>query len=287
MPTKKEVKFKRQWETKAKEEIEEDVVFGKILAKKWSRILDETTFSDLETFLEIKKDYFLLDIGCGPLARAEVQFSLRNLEIIGVDVSATTLKKAKENVRKYGKIGNVDFVLGDAEFLPFTENTFNSLLCIGTISHLPTVESVIKAVKEMKRVTKLNCRSYITWWVNLYSFYGVQNALMLKLLDILKVDRGQVLNFKGISEINDIFNYVGLKIKKMRYGALVNFSGYICYFMPNVVNKILNKIATIFNGFHKSHSLFSSFSNSFEVTCENASPSNLQFVKPDVYYQFF
>lgn len=38
--------------------------------------------------------------------------------------------------------GNVDFVLGDAEFVPFRENKLNVTLCIGTISHLPKIESV-------------------------------------------------------------------------------------------------------------------------------------------------
>ena len=285
---KKGLKFKRHWEKKAKDESEKEVVFGPTLATKWSRALDANTFSELETFLGISRNQdTLLDIGCGPLARAEVQYSLRDFRIVGLDVSRTTLKKAKGNVRKYGKAGNVDFALGDAEFLPFRENMFDVALCIGTISHLPSVESVKKAVKEMRRVIRPHGITYITFWLNLYSFFlGIQDALILRVADIFEVDRVQLLRFRGLREINAIFNCVGLKIKKIRYGALVEFPKYIFYFTPSFVKKIVDKIMDVFNEFHKTHSLFSGFSNVFEVTCENVSPLHIQSIKADAYYQF-
>jgi ubiquinone/menaquinone biosynthesis C-methylase UbiE len=99
-------------------------------------------FNYLETFLGIRRDRdMLLDTSCGPIAHAEVQYGLRGFRIAGLGLSKT-IKTAKESVRKDGNDGNVDFVLGDAEFLPFRENKFNVTLCIGTISHLPEIESV-------------------------------------------------------------------------------------------------------------------------------------------------
>ena len=177
-------------------------------------------------------------------------------------------------------------MLGDAEFLPLKENMFDTILCIGAISHLPTVESVKKAVKGMKRVARPSGTIYVTFWLNLYSFLGIQDALMLRVLDILKVDRVQFLKFRGLEEINVIFGYVGLKIKKIRYGSLVVFPMYTLYFPPKL-KRILDKIEDIFNQFHKSHSLFSRFSTVFEVTCENISPLHSKPIKSDTYYQFF
>lgn len=266
---------------------EKEIVFGAILGAKWSRALDVNIFNELETFLGIRSGQdTLLDIGCGPLARAEVQFGLKGFRIIGLDISTTILKKAKENVRKYGKVENADFVLCDAEFLPFRENSFDATLCVGTISHLPNVKSVKEAVKEMKRVVRPHGTIYITWWQNLYSVFGIQDTLMLKVIDIFNVDRAQFLKFRGIREINAIFNCLGLKIRKIRYGALVEFP-IIFYSSPNFVVKILNRVKDVFNEFHKGNSLFSHFSTSFEVTCEKASPLHYRLIKADAYYQFF
>ena len=77
MKNKKELEFKRRWDRQAKEVREEDIVFGKTLGAKWSRALDAHSFNQLTTFLGIKSGHLLLDIGCGPLARAEVNFSSR------------------------------------------------------------------------------------------------------------------------------------------------------------------------------------------------------------------
>jgi len=279
--------FKHHWEKSASNVSEEEVVFGPVLSKEWSRDLDKRNFSDLETFIGMNKEKdILLDIGCGPLARAEVQYSLKGFNIVGLDIAGTTLKKAKINTRKYGKPENVEYLLGDAEFLPFRENIFKIALCIGTISHLPNKESVKKALKEMKKVIKPYGIIYIPFWLNLFSFFGIQQALTLKVLDIFHFGRAQYLMFRGLKEINDIFTSCRLKIKQIRYCKLVELP-WILYFSPNFVKKLVNKMIYIINEAHSRHSFLSTFSVSFEVTCENISPSHDQSITADVYYHFF
>jgi len=176
--------------------------------------------------------------------------------------------------------------LGDAELLPLRDNRFDTLLCIGMISHLPTLESVKKAVREMKRVIRPRGIIYIPFWLNLYSVAGIQRALTLRVMDTLKVDRAQFLLFRGLREINAVFNCSGLRIRKIRYGVLFDYP-FVLYSMPRFIKRMVNKFEDVLNEFHKSHSNFSRFSFEFEVTCENVSPSHFQSVKPDTYYQFF
>lgn len=279
------LKFKRHWEKKAQGRSDEEIVFGAVLGAKWNWRLDRQAFSQLEAFLNIGNSQDILDVGCGPLARAEVYFSVEGYHIVGVDISRTILKKAKENIGKYGDAENVDFVLGDAEFLPFRRNTFSVILCIGTISHLPTIASVKRAVKEMKSVIKLCGRIYIPWWINRYSLFGIQDTVLLKALDMLNIEHAQYLKFHGLTQLNAIFTSAGLTIKHIRYGNLIEFPQSIFYFSPNILKKLLDTIGNVFNRFHKRNGLLSSYSSTFEVTCENIA-SQQQLVKAESYYQF-
>ena len=284
MHCKKELLSKRIWENWAKQAKEEEVVFGKTLSAKWSRAKDIQTFVELEKFLGLRKDQCILDVGCGPLARAEVQFGLRDIMIVGLDISRTTLKKAKNNVRRFGKSQKTDFILGDSEFLPLRENKFDATICIGTISHLPTIKCAKKAIKEMKRVTVWHGVIFITWLLNLYSVNGIQEALKLKILDLMNTDRVQFLKFRGLKGINNLFQSCGLKILKIRYSMLV----YDFVPLPTFLEQMRNKIMSFLNTFHERNRVLSRFSSTFEVKAEKTKQRGKQgYVSADTYHQFF
>lgn len=76
----------------------------------------------------------VLDIGCGTVCRADV----------GLDISAAMLKEAE-------KKGNSTLAQGAAENLPFSDNSFDSVLCMFTVLNLCDYE---KAVAEVHRVLK-------------------------------------------------------------------------------------------------------------------------------------
>lgn len=91
----------------------------------------------------------VLDVGCGT-----GMFS-RNLArkakwVFGIDISAGSLKKAQHN--KFNeKIKNLTFARADVENLPFKNETFDSISCIGALQLFPDTE---KALTEMNRVLK-------------------------------------------------------------------------------------------------------------------------------------
>ena len=87
----------------------------------------------------------VLGIGCGTGARL-FRFLEKGLEVTGIDNSESMLEYAEKN------LGNrVDLHQGNAEDLPFDDNSFNISLLINTLEF---VDDPLKALEEACRVTK-------------------------------------------------------------------------------------------------------------------------------------
>ncbi|MBS1492489.1 MAG: class I SAM-dependent methyltransferase [Bacteroidetes bacterium] len=93
----------------------------------------------------------LLDVGCGDGTFAGYSQS-KGLDTYGIDFSETAIEKALK------KFPQVKFSVGDAENLTFDTGTFDYVTCNGSLEHVP---NMAKAVKEMVRVGKENCRYFI------------------------------------------------------------------------------------------------------------------------------
>ena len=164
------------------------------------------------------KNEIILDVGCGD------GICLKDIVCnkVGLDISITNLKKAKEQ--------NPDglFVLGDAEHLPFKNEVFNKIFIVQVLHHLPSYK---KCFEEIYRVAKAECRLYIEdhnsdGWLLIYPFY--------KLCDIIShlkghFDEGPGVPLEdGVNYLNDIgFNVenVGSKgtcIKGMWFSVLTS-----------------------------------------------------------------
>jgi ubiquinone/menaquinone biosynthesis C-methylase UbiE len=260
------VRFKQHWEDSAKQRASDEVVFGKGLSREWSRERDAQSFSELQSYLSLGDHSRILDVGSGPLARAEVQYCSRH-EIVGLDISRTTVKNAKVCLST-ANLSNVSFIVADSEFLPFQNQTFDFTLCIGTICHLPTKEIARKAVREMCRVTKR--KIYIPWWMNRQSLLGVEFGVFLKLFDLLHIPRAQYLQFDGYREVCQV---CGNMVTQLRYGDLFN-STWLFNFAPPTIKSMLRKIFEALNRFHRNNRLLLRFSTDFEVTLELGEKTN-------------
>ncbi|MCL0074185.1 class I SAM-dependent methyltransferase [Dehalococcoidia bacterium] len=88
----------------------------------------------------------VLDVACGS---GHISASLkRNAErVIGGDISKSAIEYA---VLHYEKDG-LDFLLLDAQWLPFPDGTFDVIVSLETIEHLPEYEQFLS---ECKRVLK-------------------------------------------------------------------------------------------------------------------------------------
>jgi len=84
----------------------------------------------------------ILDVGCGT---GEIMHELSRFRkrTIGVDISLSYLKEAK--------IKGLSCIQGDAHFLPFRENVFDTVIALDVIEHL---EDPLRFLKECNRVLK-------------------------------------------------------------------------------------------------------------------------------------
>ncbi|MEM3551482.1 MAG: class I SAM-dependent methyltransferase [Candidatus Bathyarchaeia archaeon] len=92
----------------------------------------------------------VIEVGCG-LGGFLLNISKSCEEVVGLDVSSKAIHIAKDLAKKFGLQNRVNFIVGDAQFLPFKENGGDVLVCSETLEHVPDYE---KAFSELVRVTK-------------------------------------------------------------------------------------------------------------------------------------
>lgn len=108
----------------------------------------------LEIWKELLHDVFgdknkrILDVGTGTGFLAILLAELGH-DVVGVDLSEKMLKKAEEKAEKRNV--NIEIMVGDAENLPFEDNSFDAVINRHLLWTLPNPQ---KAINEWKRVVK-------------------------------------------------------------------------------------------------------------------------------------
>jgi len=101
---------------------------------------------------ELKQGETVLDLGCG--AGFDVFLAARKVgqegKVIGVDMTAAMIEKAKANAKK-NKVDNVEFILGEIEELPLEDNSVDVIISNCVINLSPAKKKVFS---EAKRVLK-------------------------------------------------------------------------------------------------------------------------------------
>jgi demethylmenaquinone methyltransferase/2-methoxy-6-polyprenyl-1,4-benzoquinol methylase len=125
-------------------------------------------------WLDLETDDKVLDIGCGTGFATEGL--LNEVETVyGLDQSIHQLEKA---YAKFGRKGPVKFHRGDAERLPFKDDTFDAVWSSGSIEYWP---NPVDAIEECRRVTKPGGKVLIVGpdYPNSTVFQKMADAIML------------------------------------------------------------------------------------------------------------
>jgi SAM-dependent methyltransferase len=122
-----------------------DQHFAKLTSQSVAAVLDAA---------EVRSGKQVLDVCSGPgmLTAAAIA---RGAHAKGIDFSAEVVEIANSNVPE------AEFYEGDAQSLPFAENTFDAVVCGFGIIHVPDPQ---KALSEMYRVLKTAGRVAISVW---------------------------------------------------------------------------------------------------------------------------
>ena len=126
-------------------------LFYKYLSQVYDRInpfiWNEQMRDEAIDWLDIQPDDDVLDIGCGTGFATEGL--LKKVDTVtGLDQSVHQLDKA---YRKFGKHGPVNFTRGDAERLPFADDSFDIVWSSGSIEYWP---NPVDALEECRRVVR-------------------------------------------------------------------------------------------------------------------------------------
>ena len=107
----------------------------------------------------VREGEAVLDVGCGTgsLAIAAAKAVGKSGSVVGIDPSPEFIVRA---AKKAGRAGNVRFVTGAAQDLPFDDGTFDVAMCT-LVFHQLSPDGVHAAVNEMVRVLKPRGRALL------------------------------------------------------------------------------------------------------------------------------
>lgn len=97
-------------------------------------------------------DKLVLDVGCGVGITACYLAKKIGCRVVGVDISASMILKAKERAKRNRLDDKVEFKVADARDLPFENDTFDVVI-VESVTQFPTDKQGI--VNEYTRVAKL------------------------------------------------------------------------------------------------------------------------------------
>lgn len=128
-----------------------------LIADSWSNLRNKPRID----VTDAKFSSPLLDVGCGN-SRNLIPFLDKGIKCVGIDFSKSMIKQSKILLSKHNLSANL--VIGDACYLPFKDSSFNSIISLATLHHIPSKRMRIVSLNEIKRISKNNSKIIISVW---------------------------------------------------------------------------------------------------------------------------
>ena len=146
----------------------------------------------------------ILDLGCAS-CRYLIAANKEGNELYGIDFSENMIKQAEKYCRQNGM--KVELKQASAEELPFTDNFFDSIICIAVL-HIIEKGRIEKPLSEIKRVLKPGADALISVW------YKEEKGEKLKPFPVVNENVMRYYYFFEEKEIEDKIKKAGLEITK-------------------------------------------------------------------------
>jgi len=113
----------------------------------------------------------ILEVACGRGGFAR-ELARCGAHVTGCDFSVAALRVGKAKLQAFSDGASCAFVQGDAQVLPFADESFDIVVCCETIEHVPDVKS---AVRELWRVARPGGKLFLTTpnYANLMGLYDL------------------------------------------------------------------------------------------------------------------
>ena len=105
---------------------------------------------ELMELCHIKKGSYVLEVGCG-VGLTTAYLAKKGCKVVGIDLSEKMIEKAREKAKRKGLEDKIEFLVADAQKLPFKDNTFDAVISESVYVFIPDRK---KAMKEFNRVIK-------------------------------------------------------------------------------------------------------------------------------------
>lgn len=109
--------------------------------------------------LRLRPDDALLEVACGSGALL-ANHATHVARVAGLDVSDVQIRLARQRLHDRIEAGTAEIVLGDAVALPWDDNTFTAVACVGSLEYLADRAA---ALHEMHRVLRPGGRIVLTY----------------------------------------------------------------------------------------------------------------------------
>ena len=155
------------------------------------------------------KTKHVLDVACGGGYFCRELYALNKaIEMHGIDISSTALKIAEK------EFPQGEYALSVAEDLPFSDNFFDIVTCLGSLEHFLDIS---KALNETKRVLKADGLFFVLV-PNIFWFKDIFSVLVKK----NRITRNQTHErFASYGEWREVFEDHGLKVvKSIKYNGI-------------------------------------------------------------------
>ena len=100
-----------------------------------------------------------LDLGCGN-GRNSLYFFNKGFQTTSIDVSREMIDCAKKNCAPYTR--KIRFDIGDMHYLPYSNNSFDCVLCYNVIYHTSS-DGIQQALNEIHRILVEGGEAYLTF----------------------------------------------------------------------------------------------------------------------------
>jgi len=115
----------------------------------------------IEFIDKAQKNSAFLDVGCGN-GRNTIYALKHSFSVVSCDISSAQLKIVMTKAEKDSR--NLSLIQCDASSLPLKPASFDNILFIAAIHHLPTEKERIESLEEIRKVLKPEGKALVSAW---------------------------------------------------------------------------------------------------------------------------